>query len=403
LDELMAGIFLLLLGYVLSQFYRSFLAVLSPVLTSELAMTPGDLSNASAAWFIVFALAQFPIGYWLDIYGPRRTASYLLVLGGAGGIGLFATANSAGTIIFAMGMIGLGCAPVLMASFFLFARMYDEARFATLAAVFVGLGTLGNVIGTEPLAAAANQFGWRNVAWLLCAVTAMVAIGVLAVVKDPELESRAARRGSVTDLFKIRELWFIFPIVFLGYGAAINIRGLWAGPFLSDMYGLGSAEIGRITLYMALALAAGSMAYGPLDRMFNSRKWVVFVGNTVVLGTIIWFYAGPEKSLWQVAAGFVVIGFFGAGYAVQMAHGKAFVPAHLTGRGVTLLNFFSIGGAGILQYLSGLRVEMVRAEADIAASYNAMFEFYMIALAATLLVYLFSVDARPGAGKNQAR
>ena len=47
----MAGIAALAIGYVLSQFYRSFLAVLTPALTTELGMTKVDLSVASGAWF----------------------------------------------------------------------------------------------------------------------------------------------------------------------------------------------------------------------------------------------------------------------------------------------------------------------------------------------------------------
>jgi MFS family permease len=398
----MAGIILLLLGYVMSQFYRSFLAVLSPVLSGELGMSAGDLANASAAWYIVFALAQFPIGYWLDVYGPRRTAGYLLLVGGAGGIGLFAQADNGNMIIVSMGLIGLGCAPVLMASFFLFARMYDESRFATLASLFVGLGTLGNVIGTEPLAAAIGHFGWRNVAVMLCVTTAVVAAGILLVVRDPELVKKTDRRGSVTDLLKIRELWLIIPVIFISYGVVINIRGLWAGPFLSEMYGLETAQIGQVTLYMALSLAAGSVCYGPMDRIFRTRKWVVLTGNLVVLASLTWLFFHLGQELWKVIAGFAAIGFFGAGYALQMAHGKAFVPAHLTGRGVTLLNFFSIGGAGVLQYLSGFTVETVRRNSGVDSSYEAMFAFYLLALAGALAIYLFSRDAKPLSLKKSA-
>ena len=74
----MAGIAALAVAYILSQFFRSFLAVLTPVLSSELSMTKGDLSLASGAFFIVFALAQFGVGVSLDRFGPRRTSALLL-------------------------------------------------------------------------------------------------------------------------------------------------------------------------------------------------------------------------------------------------------------------------------------------------------------------------------------
>ena len=67
----MTGIVILALCYVLSHFYRSFLAVLSPQLTAELGMTPDELSTALGAWFMAFALSQFLVGVLLDRFGPK--------------------------------------------------------------------------------------------------------------------------------------------------------------------------------------------------------------------------------------------------------------------------------------------------------------------------------------------
>ena len=89
----MPGIVALAVAYVLSQFYRSFLAVLTPALTAELGATKGDLSLASGVYFLTFALAQFGIGVSLDRFGPRRTGAILLAMGGAGGAFLFAAAT----------------------------------------------------------------------------------------------------------------------------------------------------------------------------------------------------------------------------------------------------------------------------------------------------------------------
>ena len=69
------GLIALVLGYVLSQFYRAFLAVLSPVLDAEIGAGPEDLAMASGLWFVTFAAMQIPVGWALDHIGPRRTAS----------------------------------------------------------------------------------------------------------------------------------------------------------------------------------------------------------------------------------------------------------------------------------------------------------------------------------------
>src|SRR5690606_3297741 len=159
----MAGLAALAIAYVLSQFYRSFMAVLTPFLIDELGATKGDLSAASGAYFIAFAVSQFAIGVCLDRYGPKRTAAVLLALGGGGGALLFANATQPWMVIAAMTLIGIGCAPVLMASVFIFARTYSAARLAILTSWLIGFGSAGNVIGASPLAAAAEALGWRPV------------------------------------------------------------------------------------------------------------------------------------------------------------------------------------------------------------------------------------------------
>ena len=139
----MIGIAVYCLAYVLSQFYRSFLAVLTPILSNDLGMDPTELALASGAWFVCFALFQFPVGYLLDSYGPRRTAGWIFLLFAGSGIALFAFASSPWMVIVAMGLNGIGCSPALMAPMFIFAHTGSPVKFASNVSTFVALGTLG--------------------------------------------------------------------------------------------------------------------------------------------------------------------------------------------------------------------------------------------------------------------
>ena len=78
-----------------------------------------------------------------------------------------------------------------------------------------------------------------------------------------------------------------------------------------------------------------------------------------------------------------------------IAHEKFFVPEHLAGRSVTLLNFFSIGGVGLFQYISGL-VFSGNAHKDLTGQYQSLFAFYALILTVALIIYAFSKDAKPG-------
>ena len=156
-----AGLASLVLGYMLSQFYRAFLAVLAPTLRNQLGATAGDLALSSGLWFIVFALMQLPVGAALDRWGPRRTVGLLLALGGAGGAVVFAMASAPWHLHVAMTLLGIGCSPALMGPYYIFAREYPAAAFGTLAGVLVGFGSLGNILGAAPLVWVIQTLGWR--------------------------------------------------------------------------------------------------------------------------------------------------------------------------------------------------------------------------------------------------
>ena len=77
-----------------------------------------------------------------------------------------------------------------------------------------------------------------------------------------------------------------------------------------------------------------------------------------------------------------------------MAHATANVPAHLAGRGVTFVNFFNMGGVGVMQWVTG----GVYARSDGGAlidAYGNVLWVYFVFLAAATTIYLFSKDVKP--------
>ena len=383
------GIAALVLAYVLSQFYRAFLAVMTPVLTKDLGVSAADLASASGWWFLAFAAMQVPVGIWLDRVGPRLTTGVLLGLGAAGAV-LFAQASGALQIKLAMALIGIGCAPVLMAGYFIFARSYSPTVFGTLAALMLGVGTLGNVAASLPLSWAVTAFGWRETVLGLAAITGAVALAILVLVRDPE-RLDGARGGSLMELLKMPVLWPILIMMMVCYAPIAGLRGLWIGPYFADVQGAGQLEIGRVSLWMGLAMVAGNFAYGPLDRWLRRRKALVVAGNAVMLGCLValWWFAAASPVVVMLIL--VAAGFFGASFPIVLAHGRSFVPAHLTGRGVTLLNLFGIAPIGIAQIVTG-RIHAATAPTPPSAPYEAVFLFFAVATAIGLSVYLWSQD-----------
>ena len=384
----------LVAGYVLSQFYRACLAVLTPVLKTELGATAEDLAISLGLWYLAFALMQLPVGEALDRIGPRRTVGWLLAIGGGGGAAAFALATGPWGIHLAMVLIGIGCSPVLMGSYFIFARSFPPALFATLAAGVIGVGSLGNLAGATPLAAAIEAFGWRGTLWGLAGTTLVTALAVLVFTRDPERIVHKGQKGSVLDILRLPGFWMILPLIFANYTAAAGIRGLWAGPWLTALHGADAVLIGNVTLAMGVAMVLGNFAYGPADKLLGSHKRVAIVGNTLLAASLVGLALAPDAGLWQATLLLAAVGFFGASFPVLMAHGRTFLPPHLVGRGVTLLNLFSIAGAGMFLFLSRPVFTAASAAGDPVAAYRTLFLFFLIPLVVGLGVYLFSREGK---------
>ena len=379
------GIAVLCIAYILSQFFRSFLAVLSSVLANDIGAQPDDLAYALGLLFFVFAVMQIPVGWGLDRFGPRIVSSVLLLIGGGGGAFLFASAQNPSHINLSMALLGVGCSPILMASYYIFARTYSPKIFATLAATFLGIGSLGTLIGASPLTYFVNIVGWREAVEFIGIFTIFVSVLLFFTVKNPLKNDASLSAGGFWSILKSKDILLIAPIAIICYAPVAGLRGIWLGPYFEKKFEASVDEIGTIGLIMSIGMVFGTFFYGPLDRIFKTRKWIVLTGNFICLLSVAALSFLPELPYRFAIICFAVIGFFGMSFPVVVAHGRSFVPIELSGRGVTLMNLFAIGGVGILQALSGLVF-------DRTDDFGAVFLVYSVLIFMGLTVYLWSKD-----------
>ncbi|MCB1378290.1 MAG: MFS transporter [Alphaproteobacteria bacterium] len=384
-----------LAAYVLSQFYRSFLAVIAPELALEMHLGPQALGNMQAYWIWGFVAMQFPVGWALDTLGPRRTVASLMAFAVAGAI-LFAQADSAAALNAAMVLIGIGCGSVYMGAIYVFGRVHRPDQFALLCSWLLGIGSAGNLLAAAPLAWAAQTIGWRNAMFAIALATGVSAVTIALLLRDPprvEHHDKAGFLHGIIAILSIRGLWPLLPITAIGYSTVLSERGLWAGPFLSDVFGLEPVARGNALLAMAAAMSFGAMVYGPLDRVLGTRKWIVVAGTMATAACFI-ALATLDLALIPAVGMMAALGAFGMTYGVLMAHGRGFVPDHLLGRGITLLNVLFLGGAGLMQPLSGAMMARLAGKPATEA-YADLHLFYGILLLIALVIYLAARDMRP--------
>lgn len=388
-----------LIAYVLSQFYRSFLAVIAPELAQELALDPQALANMQAWWVAGFVLMQFPVGWALDVIGPRRTVSTLMLAAVAGAV-LFANAHAAIVLDVAMALIGVGCASIYMGAIFVFGRVNPPEQFALLCSWLLGMGSAGNLLAASPLALAAETFGWRAAMLVIAGATVLSALSVLLFIRDPG--RLIAHRGGgffsgLAEILSLRAIWPLLPLTAISYAVILSERGLWAGPYFAEVFRLEPLSRGNALLIMAAAMSAGAMIYGPLDRVFGTRKWIVVTGTALSAAFLLTLSLADL----HLSAAIIVMAALGASamtYGVLMAHGRSFFPDHLLGRGITAMNVLFLGGAGVLQPLSGaIMTSQHNNGIAPAAAFSTLHLVFAGLLLAALAIYLFSRE-RPVAG-----
>lgn len=384
-----------LAAYVLSQFYRSFLAVIAPELARELGLDPQALGNLQAWWILGFVAMQVPVGFALDRFGPRHTVAGLM-LAAVAGAALLARGQSALALDIAMVLIGVGCSAIYMGAIYVFGRVNRPEHFALLCSWLLGIGSAGNLLAASPLAWASVNIGWRGTMLAIAGATLLSAFSVLVLIVDPPRTAPQTRDGFVSgvlSILKIRSLWPLLPLTGIGYAVVLSERGLWAGPFFTDVYGLAPVARGNALLAMAAAMSAGAIIYGPLDRWLGTRKWIVVAGSAAAAGCFLILGSAP-LSLPAATVMLAAAGAFGMTYGVLMAHARSLFPEHLLGRGITLMNVLFIGGAGVLQPISGAFMKAMHGAAPELA-YGRLHLAFGLALAAALVIYLFADDRAP--------
>lgn len=385
------------LAYILSIFFRTFLSVLATRMMADMQIGATGLAVMSSSWFVVFALMQFPVGWALDRFGPRRTVLPLMLVGGIGVV-LLPLAGNVWTGAFAMGLIGMGCSPIYMGALYVFARNHPAAQFGLLASLLIGFGSIGNLAGTMPLAWLAEAYGWRQTLALLAVLYGVAFVLAALLLRDPPKLERQGSDGIFAGIGAVAAMPIVrlaAPIIFVSYATISAIRGLWVGPFLERVTGLTPAAQGQAVLAMAVAMTASAFAAGWVQSRFGGAKTMAIVGNSGVAATLGMLAALGTPAAHTAIGLYVLMGLAGFTFTILMAHVRPFFPDHLVGRGITMLNFLFIGGTAAVQTFSGWLIDLgLRQGLDPAATYARMHGVLAVILLASVLVYV-AAPARP--------
>ena len=411
-----AGIAALLVGtlaaaYMVSQTLRNSIGVIAPDLAAELDLSAADIGLLSSAFFIAFAAAQLPLGVCLDRFGPKAcmlACTGIAVLGSL----LFAAAATPLGLVFARALMGLGCSCYLMAPLTLYARRFPAERFSTLVGIQLGLGTIGTLLATAPLAFSAAAVGWRMTFVLIAAAMALAGALLVAVVpRDRASAASAVRRESLREsiagtlaALRTPSVVRLFLMQLSAYSSFTLIVGLWGGPYLTHIYGYGLTERGDLLFLAAAGQSLGLLLFGPTERVFGGHKLPVLVGSGLTAASLLGLAIAGKLPPAGLVAWLTAFGMASAYTAVLIAHGKTLFPPALVGRGMTLLNIGTMGGVFLSQSLTGAIIDLFPpvGGAYPLAAYRTVFATQAAFVVVTMIPYVFAQDPRAKARRSVA-
>ena len=389
---------------ILSQFFRASTAVLGPELIRELSLSSEALGFANGAFFMGLFLAQIPVGMAFDRFGPRVTMAVLSLPTAAAAM-LHSMVETGLDLALVRFLIGIGCGGGYTAGIVVISRWFARPSWSTVLSWQFALGQIGLVLAGTPLAAATVLVGWRFPFVVMGLVAMLMGYLFLLLVRDAPpgvavaRAEIAERTGAIQGLLQVLStpgLVRVLCLFMVAFSSLVTVMVLWASPYLHDIYGLDALERGHVLLAMATTQTLGVLIVGPLDRLFNTRKWVA-VASALLALTSLTALAVLPLSLYE-AVGFLMLLSASSAYGgLLFAQIRSLFPDHLAGRSTTVGNMAPMLGAALLPTLTGFIPSMFpnAGPGYSLEAYRCIFATLAVLLAIGLAIYLTAKDAKP--------
>jgi len=387
------GIALLTFAFILSQFYRSCLAVIAPELQHDFGLSPAGFGALSSCFFLSFAVAQIPVGIAFDRYGVGRPTAWLLGVGAVSAIG-FVLAPTGGVAIVAQLGLGLACAPVFMGLLHYASEQLSEKAYMRVVSRSNALGMIGALCATAPLGWFSQHFGWRPSLAISALGMVGACYGVWRHVRDSgHAQARQTPMGALlgesVKLLAMAPLWLLIPLC-VAMAAGTGFRNAWSGPYLADVFGLQAGTRGVALTLLSLAGFATAFVLPVLVRRTTLKATIGGWACLAMVGGIL-LTLFPDAGVVPGVGMMALLSTIGMLHPLVMAQGRALIPPAKRGRGLGLLNTFVFLGSALTSWGFGLIANLGQVRAwPVAHTYSAIFLSAVAVVALSLIPYWFS-------------
>ena len=357
-------------GHMLSTLLRTIPAISLDVMAADFRTPPQTLASLTSIYHFAFAASQIPVGAAMDRFGVRPVSLSLLcgTIVGALASGL---ATGPESFLFGQFLLGAATSGMLMCPMTLAAKQMSAARFGLWSGIILSIGNIGMLLSASPLAFVVELWGWRAGFWISAGFGAVVAIAVFALVpKQPAAQAdQSSPLSQMAEVLRIglsRPLRGLIGLALVSLAASLVLRGLWGGPWLMEIKALSRIEAGNTLGLFTLALIAGPVLMGIVDRTIGHRREVLAASHCFAALLLALMAAGaplyPLSELLGVKAVpaqidgalFVLIGIAISTQPLIYGMTRQLVDARNAGKALSAVNLAFFLGAALMQSSTGV-------------------------------------------------
>jgi MFS family permease len=356
-------------GHMLSTLLRTIPALSLDLMAADFHIEPQALASLTSVYHLAFAASQIPIGAAMDRFGVRPVSLSLL----AGTIvGAIASGFATGPESFAFGQLLLGIATsgMLMCPMTLAAKQLSAARFGLWSGAILSIGNIGMLLSSSPLAFVVDHYGWRAGFWIAALGGIVVALAVFVLVPNQPAEHKD-NSSPLSQMFEVlrlglsRPLRGLIALALVSLATSLVLRGLWGGPWLMQVKGLSRVEAGNQLGAFTLAMIAGPLCMGMIDRKVGRRRELVAGTHTLAALLVVLMALGAPHSAvaWLFGVSvmppqydlvlFVLIGLATSAQPLLFGMSRQLVDAQTAGKALAAINLAFFLGAALMQSITG--------------------------------------------------
>lgn len=359
-NSALVGFIILAALYFFSYFHRVALTVISLDLIRAFHISATSLGLMSSAYFYSYAGAQLPVGAFSDVLGTRKTILIFVLLASSGTI-IFGLAQNIIVATVGRSLIGLGVGGIYIPTAKYISSQYHEEQFASLNGMLLAAGNAGAIFASAPLGFIVEGIGWRSCFLIVGFITlGLLMLSVLFLKKMSSSGNRINFRELFKKLTLSRNIWLLIISNACAYGALMAFQGLWAVPYLVNIYKVTRTTASNTVMSIALGMIVGAPVIGMVsDKIFKSKKWVLVGGFGIFLcmwSALAFFPASLSyKSLYWI---FFMMGFSAGSVVLIGAIINENYPRRTFATTASFINVFVFLGVMLFQILTSFILDM---------------------------------------------